>query len=111
MTMDEKLIKYCKKYEDGIKKGYSRLSNKAHHEIYTMLSELTDDERSIGLPHLCNHENEAVRLWAATYLLELNENLALATINNIINQKSLLGLVAEMVLDQWKTDSLILSKE
>nr|WP_319494968.1 hypothetical protein [uncultured Desulfobacter sp.] len=111
VTMNENLIKYCEKYEEGINKGDSIIANKAHDKISTLLSGLTDDEKSIRLPHLCNHENEAVRLWSATYLLGLNEKLALATISSIINQESLLGLVAEIVLDQWKTGTLILSKE
>ncbi len=105
------LINYCLEYEKGILNGNNKAANKAHDKINNLLSALSDADKLSQLPKLCDHECEAVQLWAASYLLDVDEKLGLSTIERIIENESLIGLVAEVVLDQWKSNTLKLHSE
>ncbi|MDJ0809754.1 MAG: hypothetical protein QNJ01_06615 [Desulfobacterales bacterium] len=105
------MINYCLEYEKGILCGDNKTANKAHDKISNLLSALSDTEKLSLLPQLCDHDCEAVQLWAARYLLDVDENMGLSTIERIIGNETLIGLVAEVVLDQWKSNAIKLQRE
>ena len=107
----DKLIPLAEQYGKGINNGDAKTANKACDRICGLLTETDADVRKILLPPLCAHKNGSVRLWAATYLFEEDEELALSTIERIIKEGTVLGLTAEVTLDMWKAGTLKLESD
>ena len=55
-----------------------------------------------SLSDLMHHKNESVRLWSSFHLLNSPEYNSISVLKAIIDSGSLISLVAEMTLDQWK---------
>lgn len=51
---------------------------------------------------LLNHSNPSVRLWTAIELLGTDEEKSKSIIENITNEKGIVGLDAKTILDIWK---------
>lgn len=92
---------------------YSDLSdsikaNEAHDRIMTALSKMKilPDHGKDVLLRLQNNENNFVRRWAATYLLPLDERVALGTLGGIALGEGLSAFNAEMVLKLWRSGKL-----
>ncbi len=102
--MKTKLIEYCSLYEKGLLEGLE--TDKYVDKIEKILSTLSKVDRLNLLRPLCDHRSESVQLWAATYLLDVDEKTGISTIKEIISKESVIGLMAEAVYDMWKSDSL-----
>jgi hypothetical protein len=88
--------------------GDSKRANKAHDKVIKALSKmkkLPDHGKGL-LTFLLEHESDAVRGWAATYLLPLNENSAIDTLREIASGSGFVAFDCEMVLKLWKAGTL-----
>jgi len=64
------------------------------------------DEGLDGLSGLLVHQSEGVRLWAAAHLLNYPRYHSEQVLKTIIGSGTVLGLTAEITLDQWKNGML-----
>ncbi|WP_320043621.1 DUF2019 domain-containing protein [uncultured Desulfobacter sp.] len=91
-------------YGEGIQNGDTKRSDKYFDKIeklYNKLRMLGDsglDELSV----LLNHEKESVKLWASAHLLNYSKYESYKVLEDIKDSGSILGLTAEITLDQWK---------
>ena len=103
----EKLFVYqAELYGRAIYDGNSRIANRSHKKINELIKMTGVKAKERILSSLCGHPSESVRLWAASFLFSQNECLAISTIEAIINSNSILGLVAEVTLDKWRSGNL-----
>ena len=106
-TIDsDELINLCEEQEAFLKNGESRKANRRHDKIRKTIKKWDYDTRKKELTNLSVHPNSNVRLWAATYLFDLDEELAVKTTQQVIDEENIISLLAELVLDSWKTGSL-----
>ena len=55
---------------------------------------------------LLDHNNEGVRLWAATALLKTNSQLAISCLNELVKLPTITSVDAKMTLDLWRKGEL-----
>jgi len=94
-------------YGSALRSGDSRKADEAVSRIESayvlMKGEAMWAER---LRSLLGRPEEEVRLWAAAHLINYCEVEAKAALLEIIAKESVIGLVAELTLDRWKTGDL-----
>ena len=105
-NLEQNLVALAEEYGKAILDGHSKAANSAHSRLTKLLRSSDPTTRKSFLPPLCQHSNVSVRLWAATYLLDVDEALALSTLAACVQDRSALGLTAEVTLDMWKCGSL-----
>jgi hypothetical protein len=99
----EAFIDQAERYGRAINDGDSKVANLSHDKLKAIIKATDSKEQGGILLKLCEHKSESVRLWAASFLLKQNESLSLSIIEEIISSGSILGLVAEVTLDKWKS--------
>jgi hypothetical protein len=105
-NFQQEFIPLAEEYGVGIAAGNDKVANAAHRRLTKLLRSTDPSTRQAVLPALCQHHCASVRLWAATYLLDLDEALASSTLAQCIQDRSAIGLTAEVTLDTWKSGSL-----
>ena len=94
-------------YGSALRSGDSRLANRCVSKIEKLFRTLKGDEKWADELHaLLKHPQEEVRLWAAAHLINYREEDAKAALLEVIAKKSVVGLVAELTLDRWKSGDL-----
>lgn len=84
-------------------------ANKAANKIFEVVTELKDQDNLQYLVKFLQHDNDSVGLWGASYLLNVQEEIALNVPHTLIGKpKSLLSLSAEVTLSEWKKGTLIM---
>ncbi len=88
--------------------GDSKLANKSYDEIIKNIKNLRTfgDEGNLKLEKLLKHDNESVRLWAATHSLKCNEKQAKSTLGSLAKSEGILSFNAEMVIIEWNAGRL-----
>lgn len=95
-------------YGEGIHVGNSKLSDKHFDDIECVFNELKS-LRSDGLDEIAKllcHEEESVRLWASSHLLNYPKYESLKVLKTIKESGTILGLTAEVTLDMWSSGSI-----
>lgn len=101
----EAASKQAKFTEDGDYKN----SNKQYDVIINVAKYLKRTNNLRELINLLDNEDVGVKIWAATYLLEENEEKALLTLRNISNQDiKQHSFTAKMVIEEWNGGTLSL---
>jgi len=88
--------------------GDFRSANKAYKAIIRALHDL-DDVDQVGRHRLVqafDHPNLHVRVWAATHLLRIRPERAIAALTQIAAGRGLAALDAEIVLSEWHKGTL-----
>jgi hypothetical protein len=101
-------IDAAKGYGEGISNGNSKLSDQYFDKIEKLFQEINSLESS-GLDEiakLLQHENESVRLWASSHLLNYPKYASFMILEKIKNSGTILGLTAEVTLDQWRNGKI-----
>ena len=101
----ENFFPIAEQWGKEIRVGDSSSANKTFDKLNGLLEVLSKEQINRFLPELCWNKSESIRLWSATFLLQEDEPLAIATINKIIAGGSIIGLHAEFTLDTWKTEN------
>ena len=108
----EKLIaKYARAagaHGRGTVEGNSRLANRNYDKIIDALRELdqqSTDGRKV-LRRLYFHQDPAVRVWAATHLIEMDTEGAVRVLREVAEHSGMIGFGAEMVLKEWEAGRL-----
>jgi hypothetical protein len=88
--------------------GNSAASNRAHDRLHRALRELRTqpDRGETTLLGLVNHANESVCGWAATHLLPLTPDVAIAVLERLASGSGDVAFDARMVLKEWRAGRL-----
>lgn len=87
--------------------GDSTAANRTHAQLSSLAGSIPTESRCECLAPLCRHADASVRMWAATYLLPIDEALATDVLMKIKNEEqSILSLTAKTTLDMWKKGML-----
>ena len=96
------------KHGESTEKGNSRVANKSYRLIVRALRKL-DGASPQGrrvLRHLYSHVDSSVRLWAASHLLGVDPEGAVAILEEVSKGPGILAFDAEMVLKEWRAGRL-----
>lgn len=88
--------------------GDSRAADCAFKKVEACFNRMKENEKNWRkfLLGLLDHENESVRLWASSHLLNYHPKKAVASLKDLISSDSLIGMVAEISLDRWNKGEL-----
>jgi hypothetical protein len=91
-----------------MKTGNSAACNRAYDKGRQALRELRiqPDRGQTALLGLLNHDDDSVRVWAATDLLSLNSELAIPVLERIAAGAGVVAFDALMVLKEWRAGRL-----
>lgn len=85
-------------------------SNTAHKRVSTAMKAISQqqDKGAYFLTEAIKDDRASVRLWAATYLLPIDSQAALSTLNAIKDGDCpwQIQAIAEVVIDQWRNGRL-----
>ncbi len=102
-----KFVEACTRRGEFEELGNSKQANKEYKNIHSLYLLLKKENRVEELLELLNHENPYVRLWAATYALQVSSVKAESALINLSGTKgNLIGLCAQMTLQEWKKGNL-----
>ena len=110
MIDSEKIISdfdnYCILYDIAEKALDHKVANKFAKKIINSYLQLRELGKVAALEKLLYSENENVRLWAATHLLEVKEDIAKKVLKELAEKSDLLGFSAETTLNEWNNGNL-----
>jgi hypothetical protein len=105
--MDEKLentyLEACINHGEGIELGDSKKANKAAKIIFKVVTHLKNQNNLKALFNYLDHENDSVRGWSASYLLDIDQDeRAINTLKNLTGKpRSSVSFSAEITLKEW----------
>ena len=84
-------------------------SDRLYYEIIvSVYNHLKDSNRLIELIDLLEHENPYVRLWAASYCLQIEPSKAKKALKKLTKEKGVMaGFSAKITLNEWNKGTLI----
>ncbi len=108
ITLINKYIDSATNYGESICAGDSKLSDKYFDKIEKVFQDIKslEDTGLDEIAKLFNHENEGVRLWSSSHLLNYPKYESYKVLEMIRDSGTILGLTAEMTLDQWKNGNI-----
>ena len=87
--------------------GDYKSTNKSYHKIVKIAKYLKENNKTLLLLELLHHENVGVRLFAATYLLEESEEIAIRTLKAIEQESnSITSFCAKMTIEEWTNGNM-----
>lgn len=99
---EEASINQAKATEEGdYKKG-----NKYYDEIIRIGSFIKSEGAVNALKRLLSHSESGVRIWAAGYLLSVDEEAAIKVLDEVAKSSGIQSLIAETTLKEWKKGNL-----
>jgi hypothetical protein len=106
-TLINGYIDAAKGYGEGICKSNSKLSDQHFDQIEKIFQDIKSLDGGLDeIAKLLQHEDESVRLWASSHLLNYPKYESLKVLENIKNSGTILGLTAEVTLDHWKNGKI-----
>lgn len=83
--------------------GEHKIANKEYKNISKAISFLKKNDSVSSLEKFLSIDSVSVKLWAASYLLDVDEYKALTVLSEIIDyDTSILGFNAKMTMEEWK---------
>lgn len=86
--------------------GDHKKANKLHKKIQTLYNVAKDSNQLDLFVELLSESDENVRLWAATFTLNVSPDLAEMVLKNLSELTTITGLSAKTTLDLWKNGML-----
>lgn len=86
--------------------GDYKIANKNYNKILKAIAFLKNKSAINTLSKLLSNPSIGVRLWAARYLLPINERESIKILTEIANTKSIHSLSAETTLKEWLKGTL-----
>jgi len=94
------------KHGEAIQDGNHKQANKVHAKLTSLYNEIRKNGTWYDLENLVKHPNENVKMWAATFLLRHDEDLARSVLNELKTSEGIIGLEASTTIDLWKKNML-----
>lgn len=86
--------------------GNYKLGNKYYKDIISAIDYLKKSNAINVLEMLLSDSSIGVRLWAASYMLAVDEECAVNTLEDIIKTDGIHSLTAETTLSEWRDGNL-----
>ena len=91
----------------GITGGNSKLANKSYKIVNECYLGMKEHKYTSDLINLLEHEDYSVRLWAASYVLNIDTSNALVALRNVVEYAPpLISFSAEMTIKEWELGNL-----
>jgi Domain of unknown function (DUF2019) len=94
------------KQAEATEQGDYKTANKNYDIIIAAIEFLKEHNRLILLDEFLNHSSVGVRLWAASYLLNIKKDEAVKTLIAIARSGGIHSLTAGTTLSEWKKRNL-----
>src|SRR5262245_3595162 len=94
------------KHADATEQGDYKTANKNYKIIIAAIEFLKEHNQLISLGDLLDHSSVGVRLWAATYLLDIKKDEAVKTLIAIARSGGIHSVNAGTTLSEWKKGNL-----
>jgi len=94
------------KHGEATETGDYRTGNKCWGVIDQAIKFIKEQNETSALSRFLDHRAVGVRLWAASYMLPINENEAIKVLEHISGQSGLNSLSARTTLSEWRKGSL-----
>jgi hypothetical protein len=91
---------------EATEQGDYKTANKNYNKIIKVIAFLKNKNAINTLSKLLSNPSIGVRLWAASYLLPINETESIKTLTEIANTESIHSLSAETTLKEWLKGNL-----
>ncbi|KKL65398.1 hypothetical protein LCGC14_2155390, partial [marine sediment metagenome] len=97
-----------KKHGEATLSGDSNIANKSYDNLINSKEKLFAHGNcgKKNLIELLNHENDSVRLWAATHCLHVDAPLAIEALRALAESDSILGFSASMVIEEYNKGNI-----
>jgi trans-aconitate methyltransferase len=96
----------AKVHGEATETGNYKLGNKNYDLIVKAVAYLKELNQTAQLYQLLDNINLSVRIWAATYLLPVDEKDALKVLDEASKGKGIISLNAELTIQEWKKGHL-----
>jgi hypothetical protein len=107
MTIRQNLfIENAIQHGSAIEQGEHKKANKMHTKLFASYLEIKQDEKWQELDELVYHAGDSVKFWAAAFLLEYNNQLAVRVLKELTKSPKIIGLSASTTLDMWSKGML-----
>lgn len=94
------------KQGEAIGEGNSKVANRNYDKIAEVAKFLRANKCIKELSVFYEHSNVSVRLFAAAYLLPVDEERSIKVLDEIVKMKVLGSLDAKMTIQEWKNGNL-----
>lgn len=96
----------CVEHGRVLDEGDSVSANNLHKKISNIFNEIIANGLVSELMELLKNDDENVKLWAASYLLSIEEKLAISVLSQVEKSDRLIGLEATIIKDMWNKGML-----
>lgn len=94
------------KHAEATEQGDHKTGNKNYTVISNVITFLKEQNEMERLSVFLNNSSEGVRLWAATYLLPVNEQQAIGVLEEIAKGSGICSFNADITLSEWRKGDL-----
>ncbi|NOW94687.1 DUF2019 domain-containing protein [Mucilaginibacter sp. SG564] len=95
------------KHAEASQTGDYKIANKSYKEIANAYTFLKDHDSLLVLLDYLDHKSTGVRIWAATYVLPINEKKGIATLEDVgKSTQGILSSTAKTTLSEWLKGNL-----
>jgi hypothetical protein len=105
-SIKEQFLNETIEYGKALAIGDSKKVNKTHKRMHNLYDQAKEINQVDLFSELLNHENENVKLWAATFSLTTVPTTAKKTLIDISMLPSITGLSAKTTLHLWEEGKL-----
>lgn len=86
--------------------GDYKNANKSYKIIARSVEALKMNNQLLMLGKFLDHPSVGVQIWSARYLLPIEEQKAIAVLNNLSSNPGIHALIAETTLSEWRKGNL-----
>ena len=109
MTLEkikEEFVDKSSRHLEATLEGDSKTGNKLHSKLMKLYEKIKRQDNLQVFLELLKHPNEGVRLWAATFSLTVNTQLAIECLKDLTKLDTITALTAETTLKVWQEGEL-----
>ncbi|GAP68172.1 hypothetical protein BA6E_102170 [Bacteroidales bacterium 6E] len=105
-NIKETFLRYAIEHGQATGVGDHKKANKIHKKLQDLYNETKSHKILNVFTEFLNNNNESVRLWAATFSLNNNPEIAVEALEKLAEITSITGLSAKTTLHLWKEGKL-----
>jgi hypothetical protein len=94
------------KHADAIEQGNHKAANKNCDLIIKVANFLKSESKLDLLTEFLTHSSDGVKVWAATYLLSINAEMAINVLEQIAKETGSRAFAAKITLKEWREGNL-----
>jgi len=109
LNKEDALLKFensARMHTDATELGDYKKANKNYKEITDATHFLKMQDSIHLLNNFLNSPSTGVRLWAATYILTIDENKGIGVLEEIAKRQDIHSLTARTIINEWRNGNL-----